>query len=753
MNLSVGVSTALNAAVSWPAVLLSILILIAPAGPVSAGPEWSINLVIDADQALVGQQATVSAHCPNSEEELRKSIELPWQGEFRLTMDCPWRFRLDCDRCWAPVVQWEGGSLLSMRVVLAGVLVGQAHLAGDAIPGAVVVEGQDRNGERFEAHCPVAGTRFRCVLPTGQVDIRIHAEEAVSRSFWGLEISQREPADLGAVLLTTGSTLVGWVDASDRGKIPGATVLLAPERIALPVDPKQGERLELEAHETSAQPSGSFRFEGLLPGTYSLSARQGDWAAGPISITIPEMGEGTGPVVDLPKQNLELLPPPRISLTLEPGVDPWGEPWVIHLSALDKAGRLEPLARSPATLGGAWESPPLSVRGHFVLAVHDSRESRWWREEVEVADHSPDLFRALDVVEVRGTLRWGGEPIRGTLFFGGTRGERSIPIETEDDGDFEGSLPSEGLWRIDVQLDGVELAVDPVEIERRPGASYARADIELPATRLHGRVIFEGDPLEAKLLGVREGPSSGDGRQRRRELRAETDEEGRFEILGLAEGQFKIQARATGLASEWQMVELHEGLDSTELVLELRQKIDWRGVVHGPGGAIVGARILAYPALGMGRETESGPSGSFGLKLLSGTPFVDLVLIPPGAGFDFHRAVVRPGEPRDDLVPPVAESRIELDQEGGDLVLIPHEDFGLGFLARAGVVVELATLLPALSRASRLGDPTQPGIRILGVGLGRWHYCQDSGLRSCTEGEVFPAAVTTLKLADTIQSR
>lgn len=742
-----------NTTIGWPTALLSILIVVASAGQASASPVRPVRLVIDTDQVLVGQRATVIAHCPGSEEELRRSVELPWQGDLDLATDCQWKLRLDCDRCWAPRVEWGGESQLTLEAVPAGMLVGQVRPAGDTVLWTVVIDGRDSRGERFETRCPVADTRFRCVLPAGQVDLRIQTEGAVSRSFWGLEIPEGEPTDLGAVVFTKGSTLVGWVDASDRDKIPGTTVLLAPQRIALPADPKQGERLELEVHETSAEPSGEFRIEGLLPGTYSLEARQGDWAAEPIAITIPEVQEGAGPVADLPKQHLELLPPTKISLTLEPGVDPWGEPWIVHLSALGKAGRLEPLARSPATLGGAWESPPLSLRGHFVLAAHDSRKSRWWREEIEVADHSPDLFRVLDVVELRGTLRWGGEPIRGTLFFGGTRGERSIPVETEDDGDFTGSLPSEGLWRLDVQLDGVELAVDPIEIKKRPGASHARVDIELPATRLHGRALFEGDPLQATLLGIREGPSPGDGRQRRRELRTATDEEGRFEILGLAEGQFEIQARASGLASEWQRVELHEGLDTAELVLELQQKINWRGVVHGPGGAIVGARILAYPALGMGRETESGPSGSFGLKLLSGTPFVDLVLIPPGAGFDLRRAVVRTGEPGDGLAPPLTESRIELDQAAGDLVLLPHKAFGLGFLARAGVVVELATLLPALSRTSRLGDPAQPGVRILGVGLGRWHYCQDSDLQSCTGGEVFPAAVTTLKLADTIQSR
>ena len=95
---------------------------------------------------------------------------------------------------------------------------------------------------------------------------------------------------------------------------------------------------------------------------------------------------------------------------------------------------------------------------------------------------SPCWEIRLPLVEVRGRVTLGDEPIAATFWFGGAYGERRIRFEPDAEGRFEGLLPEEGLWPVHLVsgAESLRLPLKPVEVKVSQGKSFAEVEIRVP---------------------------------------------------------------------------------------------------------------------------------------------------------------------------------------------------------------------------------------------------------------------------------
>jgi hypothetical protein len=333
-------------------------------------------------------------------------------------------------------------------------------------------------------------------------------------------------------------------------------------------------------------------------------------------------------------------------------------------------------------------------------------------------------------VRVRGTVRFGDEPIAANLWFGTRYGREAVQIDTDSNGRFEGLLPRDGSWAVTVEaLDG--------ELRRQLGQVEVEADkdveIVLPATTLSGRVVdrsklaVKGAQVSAMVAQTMELP-----------VTVSSGADGRFEIKALAEGQATVWAETARLRSRVHHVELNEELTTREVVLVLEDLGVWKGIILGPSGGIAGASVMVSP-VSDGFSSYSAltdVTGRFEVELPDGTDVVNAVVMPPGFALRAFRQPVIAGE----------ETVIPVSSIAGDLLLELPAPANSGdpprsllpFLAHDGALVGL---MHAIRWAAMNGVPSSPGettLRIPSVEAGEWQYClvDTSQLAALASGSV-----------------
>lgn len=473
--------------------------------------------------------------------------------------------------------------------------------------------------------CPVQQERFRCTVPAGRLDLRVRAAAFIPAYLWDIEVKAGEEKNLGSFSLKTGASVAGWVRTEDGKAVADARILLEPEALGIPDAIPQARALKAMALEVQTNGRGFFQVKDASPGMATVVVEKEGLAK--LSRARIEVRPGLESLILDP---LILTQPLTFHLTLEPPSSSAGVPWTVSLNRMSEvAGVPGPeVYRGQAGPDGTWLQKGLSP-GKYRVSVLEGTEPRLL-EDVELLAGRSDFFFSLLGVQVRGRVLLGDEPVKVVLWFGGQSAPLRASFASDEEGSFEGLLPKEGTWDVEVvyEEEDLKLRLDPVEIRKRPGTSHAYVELRIPDTRLKGTVVDDRGQSVAGAT-VRVTPP------RKRTSRKSTDAEGGFEFRGLPAGELLVQAEEGDRESDWVQARLEEERESAPLRLVLSGRVAVHGRVFSRQGPVPGARVTGTADLGeagaaSGDQAVTGPAGEFTLKLPGGTRLLHLSILAPG---------------------------------------------------------------------------------------------------------------------------
>jgi hypothetical protein len=634
----------------------------------------------------------------DAQAEVREiAAELPVERTVDLPAGSAWKVEAHAEGFWAEekplVVAGQGRDAVSLQLLRTGDLQARVEIpAGERPVSELAVHFEPVPTARKEAgfregtvSCPLHDGLWRCSVPAGRLDLRIHAAGYIPLYRWGVPASPTHSLDLGSLSLHRGASVAGWVtlDPSGAPSSP-VTVRLIPDRLGLPDRQSDLERLQSLARETRSNERGFFQIEGVAPGQYVLQVDEPGFAparVAPIVVREGLQSELLDPVV--------LARPTRLGVAIRPAVDPYGQPWRIRLYQEREPGELSSGRwEGTASSEGRWSQEGLAPGDYQILVLGDL-DSRWVSRDIHVAADQPPVEIEVPVVEVEGRITLGEEPLETTIWLGGRSGVRRIRFDSDEKGHFNGFLPKEGKWDVEIESEsgGLRLRLEPVEVKVAPGKSVARLEMRAPNTRLTGEVVDdEGHSVHGAVVRVIDKIGA--------EVR--TDEKGEFEIRGVRPGLQGLEAEDGDRISGAVEVLLQEDREPSPIKLVVRRPAALMGRVLAPTGPVPGAELIAWPSLdevGFASASQgvTGPDGKFRLDLPAGTRLVHLVVFPPGYALRMLAVQVAPDRPVE----------IPVDSAGGSLVIeLPGFEPGgpLPLLAHNGSF----TLIPLLMRWMQL---------------------------------------------------
>lgn len=577
--------------------------------------------------------------------------------------------------------------------------------------------------------------RYLCVVPVGTTAAKLVPDGFAPIFLWDLSMAEGETVTARA-RLRPGARLFGRVDAS------GLTARWFPRGIE-----RSEPSMELASIVRELPEGGDFVFEDIASGAYVYRLESSTGASSEIEVVVPP---------SVRQMELPRIREPTwvdIEVRLSPGVDGDGDGWALTL--IPRSGSLGRVgAVGVQADGSGWATFERVDPGSYLLLVEDGAGSLWSTHELDI-EGSDVFWVELGHVSIRGTALIGDQPYSGTLVFGTTQGSRRVFVRTDRHGRFEGLLPSEGLWDVEVSVDELgcdecggtpgTIRVPSVEVEEGPSGE-ALFDLLIPDTRLEGTVVREellpsGGSVKRPQAGalVLVTRAAGPVRSRGRQAQIWTDDAGRFEIRGIEEGEVQVGAvlRDPPCESTWQAVRLESGVEGRPVELVLEEKASMTVRVLAAGQPVGGARVTALVDGGLSKRGMTGPGGFVSLEVprnRSGT----LVVVAAGYGVVLQGFEVEPpgsGDP---------EVAVPLLPGAGTLALtqLREDILDSGWLSsdRRGVV-GLRLLPNLLPSGVSFGEK----ITISGLSPGSYELCL--GERPCWSVTVFPDGVTEIDLS------
>jgi protocatechuate 3,4-dioxygenase beta subunit len=379
------------------------------------------------------------------------------------------------------------------------------------------------------------------------------------------------------VTMDPGLTLRGRVVADDGAPIADARVFVTPAG--------GGWR----GADARSEADGSFLVEGLAPGDYEATASAEGYA--PL--------EEAAPRVSLAR---DALPEP-VEIVLGPTATITGA--VLGLSE-DRLADVQVRARAS---GGGWAAGSVDYNGSFriedvgpgtwTITGSTAEGSRQAQAEVTIEPGRRSATVDLDFgagSTLSGVVSIAGEPLAGAQVV--ARNETTMSFARAVTG-------SDGRYALEGLADGrYELiATDPEatsSVEREVDLTGDQVvDLELPTARVSGfvRRVEDRSPLANVAVTIEpRGGSTAVGRGAfwlTRQRSDTTDEQGRFSVDGVAEGQWIVRARRDGYAVGEASVALDGRTGVDDVQIELTPTEGLMLQVFGPQGQPVGSASVA----------------------------------------------------------------------------------------------------------------------------------------------------------------
>jgi hypothetical protein len=366
-------------------------------------------------------------------------------------------------------------------------------------------------------------------------------------------------------------------------------------------------------------------------------------------------------------QPLTLYKPFDLDLTLNPASDLFGEPWSVHLTRHPSAGGiLETVYEGKAGVDGRLVVPNQRPGRYFVI-VSDALDNRMYSDPELQVQGAADAVRTLtlELLSVEGQLRLGDEPLSGILWFDGKHGANRVRMDALGEGKFEGYLPREGRWKVEVEAVADPALEAKVQVAVSPNRSgKAKLEIVLPDTEVFGQVIDESESPVSAARVMLDSPLGTV------EQLSETDGSFRFRAAPEGLGQLRAEARTTrGRVTSLPVdLELLDGEPIGPLTLKLASTRTVTGRVVSAYGPVADAalRIETVPnGLSEGLPLTTDHTGRFEANISSQATALEVVVSAPGFGLQAFRQPLDGSE----LVLTVARGN-----EGSLQVVLPYTE-------------------------------------------------------------------------------
>ena len=314
-----------------------------------------------------------------------------------------------------------------------------------------------------------------------------------------------------------------------------------------------------------------------------------------------------------------------------------------------------------------------------------------------------------------GELKLGDDPLDGSLWFGGSFGEMSVPVKTKPDGTFRAVLPEvpDNTWAaVDVVADtpSVRRILNDVRLTGPDDQGVMTVRIELPANRLYGEVTATDGEVVSRAMVFLAPSATADP------LQLAVDDAGVFSFNGLADGTYSVHASGPEGKSETHSVVIND--DSEEFVkLVLVEDPVLEGLVSSASGAVAGAELFIYPedrtGFGLLKRARTDPEGRFRIVAPRHTPRATMTIAAPGYPFTLTDVAVDPARPLS----------IQLSQSGGRLVFEAAQPGTLqdAFLFSGGAFIALRVLHNA-----GIASITDNAATIDSIASGQYQICMTS---------------------------
>lgn len=615
-----------------------------------------------------------------------------------------------------PLVLWPTGKLAGSLKMLD---------AGEKLPKSFEVRiepppGKPRGSEilRGSVTCPVDDQgAWTCEAPAGTLDLAIRAAGFIPHYRWGVELAAGKTLPMGALALKRGASLAGWVEVEGGALEAGKCVArLAPLLAPGHGKPEIEARLRGATLERTVNKEGFFQLEGIAPGTYQVEVRQAGYA--PTTASPLEIWDRAETVL---KQPLVLRRPLTLDLSISPPLDWLDQPWKVSVQRRsDFSAGLEPGSGFEGTADTQGRvRVPGQTPGSFRIEVADSQGNGFYSAPDTRIESPEDAKQSIEIrlVTVQGKVALGKEPLAATLWFGGEYGSVRVRLTADEDGEFEGVLPREGSWRVQVRAENPPLDTHVKAAVKANDRGEASVDIVLPDTLVFGKVVDEGGravpKAQVQLSSVVSGTS------------LEAKEDGSFELRTIPEGKVILSARSSSpegrLVSDEMILETLDSRPVGPVNLVLRKTKAFSGRIRSPQGPVAGAMVAVWslqPSMGITESVRTGLDGRFSVNVPGKAERVAVVVSPPGGALKAFEVPVIPD--------PVV---LQVTDEGGNLeVLLPFSpdeaaEAGLVFAVLQNGVMLSPSVLYRWAAGHGADFQTATGIQVPRLAPGDYEVC------------------------------
>lgn len=650
----------------------------------------------------------------------------------KLPANTQWLLTAEIPGYWSPEVRVslasEGGSSTHPLVLWpTGKLAGSFKMLdpGEKLPKSFEiriesppVKAREREIPRGSVTCHVDDQgAWTCEVPAGILDLAFRAAGFIPHYRWDLKIASGKDLPLGSLALRRGASLAGWVEVEggtlEAGKcIARLAPLLAPGQ----GKPQVEARLRGATLEQVVTKEGFFQLQGVAPGTYRIEVEQPGYA--PARAFPLDVWDRSETVL---KQPFILKRPLDLEFSISPPLDWLGRPWRVSVQRRsDFSAGLEPESGSEGTTDAQGRfRVPGQTPGRFRVHVADSRGNGFYSAPDTRVERPEDTRQSIEIrlVSVQGKVALGSESLASTLWFGGEHGSVSVRLETDEEGEFEGTLPRDGAWRVQVRAQNPPVSTHVKAAVKANDRGEASLDIVLPDTLVFGKVVDEGGRAVSKAQVHLSSVVSGTS--------LEAGADGTFELRAFPEGKVVLSARSSSpegpQVSDETILEAMDSRPVGPVHLVLRKMKVFSGRIRSLHGPVAGAMVAVWPlqpSMGITESVRTGLDGRFSVNIPGKADRVAVVVSPPGGALKAFDVPVIPD--------PVV---LQVTDEGGDLeVLLPFSpeeaaEKGLVFAVLQNGVMLSPSVLYRWAAGHGADFRTTAGLQVPRLAPGSYEVC------------------------------